>query len=227
MNDEELEQRFRAASAAHAGAPGAATRAAILRRAATEAAMRASLPKRATVWPWRAAAALATVGVGAWLWLQLRTEPLTAPPVLAEASTAEPAVGDARALAVPSSPPPAAASEAVTDATAVVSAASAPAESPTSFAKSANAARLGETREAAGIEPAPALLAELARRFPEAWQSEVPVPGLWVRLDAAGQVIASGMAGMAGTASTGGASTTMTVLNARGARLELTVYSQP
>lgn len=246
MNDEELERRVREASAASAGVPGAATRAAILRAAAAEAARRAGTPvppgtvpsgaqvvplqpgatpaKRATYWPWQAAAALAMLGVGAWLWLQLRPGPLPeTAPVVADAGS------DAAELLAES---------VVAEAPAMRAEAAREPEAPEFSAYS----RLSSVASAPApaVNVSPALLAELARRFPEAWQSDAPVPGLWVRLDAAGQVTASGStaegtapAGAAraradsSAAGSGGAATTITVPNARGVPLELTVFSQP
>jgi hypothetical protein len=207
MSDEELSLRHRRASEASAGAPSAATRAAIRREAEAQAAARRAADGRPPAandsrWLMRAVAGLAVVAIAAGLWWQLRPQVGSVTPV-AQVSQVEPvaqvaAVPEAaesqrRLELPPPRPPPALAGTAptagklpaATAAPAMVAAA--PVPPPPAAAPATALADAAQTAPAATV-----LAAEVARRFPEAWTSATPVDGLWVQLNAQGKVVDAG-----------------------------------
>jgi hypothetical protein len=189
MSDEELSLRHRRVSEAAAGAPSGATRAVIRREAEAQAAARRakeSVPVAAndSHWPLRAVAGLAVIVIAAGLWWQMRPPAATATGVAEiEQSAAMQASSPTPSAAVPS------AAEAVVESRATAKVRAEPRAPSANGAVRAVPPASADAMHAISAEP---LAKAVARRLPAAWHSSTPVAGLWVRLDARGQVVDAG-----------------------------------
>ena len=254
MSDEELSRRYRRASESTAGAPGAATRAAIRREAEAQAAARRALDRGSGAaneprWAMRAVAGIAAVAIAAGLWWQMRPRPVES----VVAMTTAPAAPSADALATPPVEPPLPAPVAAPAGTSMASKSGrASAERVTG-----RVAQAAPPAPAAAEPPGDSIRDAIALRLPEAWSSDAPVAGLWVQLDGAGKVLAAGRGQPGLTAAAGAVSAlaaraqrreaaadtvaeakpsaagnlaagrSIELVNARGVRLQIAVVSAP
>jgi hypothetical protein len=196
---DDLTREYRSVSAADAGRPAAATRAAILAEARAAALRRRPAANDSGIW-WRAAASVAVVGVGLLIWRQVDRAVAPLAPYAGNAVTAK-AEPEAEADA---------SVESRADATAPAQARAQPpaAPAPSAAGGAANAEKRAERAPATQAFDAPASPARpalslreasissptnlLQDRFPSEFTSALPPRAVWVLQDEAGGVLRSG-----------------------------------